>query len=172
MPKRTQSYDAWQMDRLTRPRAAAAFLNAARADSNEMFLVALRKVAQAHQMAKVAKHANVQRESLYRALSEDGNPTHFTLSSVLEALELDFEVVPRAKRQGPNTGARENEKQNAVSTTFHESVADIGRYRSQYGAKVSSDKQKYENAIDKNERNQISSSYDFDQQNLAAGIGA
>lgn len=108
MPKKTQSYDAWQMNRLSRPDAASSFLNAARADSLEMFLLALRKVAQAHQMARVAKEANVQRETLYRALSGEGNPTIGTLSSVLDVLGLDFIVSPKKKSptSDPNTKER------------------------------------------------------------------
>jgi probable addiction module antidote protein len=96
------------MDRLSRPDAASSFLNAARADSLEMFLLALRKVAQAHQMARVAKEANIQRETLYRALSGEGNPTISTLSSVLDVLGLDFIVSPKNKptNSDPNTKER------------------------------------------------------------------
>jgi probable addiction module antidote protein len=97
MPKKTQSYDTWQMNRLVHPDAASSFLNAARADSHEMFLLALRKVAQAHQMTRVAKEANVQRETLYRAFSEEGNPTIATLSSVLDVLGIDFIFSPKKK---------------------------------------------------------------------------
>ncbi len=133
MPKRTQSYDAWQMDKLTLPGAAASFLNAARADSNEMFLVALRKVAQAHQMAWVAKQANVQRETLYRALSESGNPTHLTLSAILDALELDFQVIPKKKPRSFDEGSRDSapKQQAAVATEASQesSVVDIEAFR-------------------------------------------
>jgi probable addiction module antidote protein len=102
VPKKTQPYDTWQADRLSHPDAASAFLNAARADSLEMFLLALRKVAQAHQMARVAKEANIQRETLYRALSGDGNPTIVTLSSVLDVLGLDFILSPKKKPTVPD----------------------------------------------------------------------
>lgn len=103
MPKRSQSYNAWQMERLSRPRAAASFLNAARKDSLEMFLVALRKVAQAHQMVRVAKEANIQRETLYHALSEEGNPTLATLDSVLAAVGLRFEIMAREPAEFPSS---------------------------------------------------------------------
>jgi len=92
MPKRTQSYNAWQMDRLSRPNAAMSFLNAALSDSQEMFLVALRKVAQAREMAAVAKEAGIQRETLYHALSEQGNPTLTTFTSILTALGLTMRI--------------------------------------------------------------------------------
>jgi probable addiction module antidote protein len=93
MPKRTQSYSAWQSEKLSDPSIAVGYLNSALAESHEMFLLALRKVAQSHQMAKVAKDANVQRETLYHALSENGNPTFVTLSAILEAVGLNIAVV-------------------------------------------------------------------------------
>ncbi len=42
-------------------------------------------MTQAHQMTKVAKDSGVQRETLYRSLSEQGNPTLQTLTLVLGA---------------------------------------------------------------------------------------
>lgn len=54
---------------------------------------ALGKVAQANQMAKVAKESGVQRETLYRSLSERGNPTLDTLTGVLSALDLRISIV-------------------------------------------------------------------------------
>jgi len=51
-------------------------------------------VAQSRQMAKVAKDAGVQRETLYRSLSEQGNPTLETLSSVLAALGMKISIAP------------------------------------------------------------------------------
>ena len=104
MPKRTTSYSEWQNDRLTRPNAAAGYLNAALGDSREMFLLALRKVAQAHQMAKVAKAANLQRETLYHALSEEGNPTLSTLESILSTVGLQLRIVSKEAEQhaGPS----------------------------------------------------------------------
>src|SRR5260370_28580419 len=63
-------------------------------DSAQMFLEALRDVAQARQMAKVARDAGVTRESLYRATSEIGNPTLDTFVSILRALHLKFTIEP------------------------------------------------------------------------------
>jgi probable addiction module antidote protein len=60
-----------------------------------VFLKALKKVAQARQMTKVAQEAGVQRETLYRSLSENGNPTLETLSSVLHALGMELRVAAR-----------------------------------------------------------------------------
>jgi probable addiction module antidote protein len=51
--------------------------------------VALRDVAEARKgISKIASVAKLNRESLYRALSESGNPTFCTLGSIWEALQL------------------------------------------------------------------------------------
>lgn len=97
MPKRTRDHQSWLVEKLTDPARASDYLNAAHEDSREMFLEALRDVAQAHQMSKVAKGAGVTRESLYRATSEIGNPTLETFESVLNVLGLSFKIeVARA----------------------------------------------------------------------------
>ncbi len=92
VPKRTQSYQSWRLSKLADPFNAASYLNAAINDSPEMFLKALRNVAQARQIAKVARDAGVTRESLYRATSEIGNPTLDTFVSILSALRLKFTI--------------------------------------------------------------------------------
>ena len=60
-----------------------------------VYLAALRTVAEAKGMAKLAKAAGVPRESLYRALSSNGNPRFSTLHAVLKAagLKMAVEVV-------------------------------------------------------------------------------
>lgn len=94
MPKTTRSYRSWQLDKLSDPERAASYLNAALQESPKVFKSALAKVAQANQMSKVAKEAGVQRESLYRSLSDQGNPTLETLRGVLGAVGLHLAVTP------------------------------------------------------------------------------
>jgi probable addiction module antidote protein len=96
MPKRTRDYHAFLVKRLADPKAAEGYLNAAINDSSEMFLKALRNVAEARRMSRVAKEAGVSRESLYRTLSGEGNPRFDTLTSVLSVLglRLKLEVFP------------------------------------------------------------------------------
>lgn len=90
---------------------AAEYLSAAKADSSEAFLVALRDVAEARKgMRRVAKDAKVNRESLYRALSKKGNPSVSTLYAVLDALGIDVKFV--AKRTTNSYG--EGSKRRAV----------------------------------------------------------
>jgi probable addiction module antidote protein len=78
------------------PALAAAYLSEAAEDGDpRVYLAALRTVAEAKGMARLAKAAGVPRESLYRALSSNGNPRFSTLHAVLKAagLKMAVEVV-------------------------------------------------------------------------------
>jgi probable addiction module antidote protein len=61
-------------------------------DEPRVLLIALRHVAQAHGIAKVAKPAGVERENLYRSLSVHGNPRLSMLVAVTKAIELRLTV--------------------------------------------------------------------------------
>lgn len=77
------------------PDFAAEYLRAALEDEDEprVLLVALRRIAEARGgIAKVAKAAGVERESLYRALSARGNPRLSTLAAVTKAMGLKLTV--------------------------------------------------------------------------------
>jgi probable addiction module antidote protein len=77
------------------PDFAAEYLRAALEDQDEprVLLVALRRVAEARGgIAKVAKASGVERESLYRALSANGNPRLSTLVAVTKAMGLKLTV--------------------------------------------------------------------------------
>ena len=93
MTIKTSSYRQSLLAALLDPAEASAYLNAALEDSPQAFLKAVRNVAQSRQMVKVAKDAGVQRETLYRSLSEQGNPTFETLSSVLAALGMKISIT-------------------------------------------------------------------------------
>src|SRR6266852_4326195 len=77
------------------PAFAVEYLKAAldEADEPEVLLVALRRIAEARGgVAKVAKAAGLERESLYRALSARGNPRLSTLVAVTKAVGLQLTV--------------------------------------------------------------------------------
>jgi probable addiction module antidote protein len=77
------------------PEFAAEYLKAAMqsADEPDVLLMALRRVAEARGgLAKVAKLAGIERESLYRALSPRGNPRLSTLVAVTKAMGLKLTV--------------------------------------------------------------------------------
>jgi probable addiction module antidote protein len=70
----------------------AGYLKAAIADEPRVLLVALRQLAAAHGMPEVARRAKIERESLYRALSAEGNPSFATVAKVAKALGLRLHV--------------------------------------------------------------------------------
>src|ERR1051325_10451300 len=73
------------------PQFAAEYLKAALEDVEDprILLIALRQIAEARGgIAKVAKAAGIERESLYRALSPRGNPRLSTLVAVTRAIGL------------------------------------------------------------------------------------
>jgi probable addiction module antidote protein len=77
------------------PKFAAQYLRAALEDDDEprVLLIALRRIAEARGgIAKVAKAAGIERESLYRVLSLRGNPRLSTLVAVTKAVGLKLTV--------------------------------------------------------------------------------
>lgn len=94
MTIKTSSYRQSLLNALLDPAEASAYLNAALDDSPGAFLKALKNVAQARPMTEVARDSGIQRETLYRSFSEQGNPTFETLSSVLGALGMKLSIAP------------------------------------------------------------------------------
>ena len=93
MSKASRPYRPELLKALQDPAEAAEYLNAAlEENSNELFLLALRNVAEAHGMKKLAEDAQLNRESMYRMLSEQGNPQFASLSAILRQLGLKLSV--------------------------------------------------------------------------------
>ncbi|HET6143841.1 MAG TPA: addiction module antidote protein [Candidatus Acidoferrales bacterium] len=118
MPKRTKEYHSWLIERLSNPKEAAFYLNEARKDSKKIFLKALRNVAEAHRIARVAEETGLNRETLYRTLSENGNPSLETYDSVIASLGLDYDFRPKeieAENQ-IKSGGNSNSVSNEVET--------------------------------------------------------
>jgi probable addiction module antidote protein len=70
-----RDYDDYLIESLKDRRLAEAYLNAAlEEDDARVFLLALRDVAQARGMSKLAARSKLNRESLYKMLSKRGNP--------------------------------------------------------------------------------------------------
>jgi probable addiction module antidote protein len=107
MPKRTRSYKAGQLERLKDPEYAAEYVNAAiEAGDSAAFLLALRNVAEAKTMSVVADHAGVSRESIYRMLSETGNPCYTNLLGIFSALGMKFNIQPAQPPQEESCEAK------------------------------------------------------------------
>ena len=83
-----RSYSASMLESLKDPKEAEAYLNASLDENDpELFLLALRNVAEAQGgMSKFAKKARLNRESLYRMLSEKGNPQLDSLTQLLDVM--------------------------------------------------------------------------------------
>jgi len=115
MPKRTSSYRQRLLEDLRDPQEAANYINAAMDDrSPEMFLLALRDVAEAHKMSTVAKGTGVAREAIYRILSQRGNPRLSSLWNLFPTLGLDFFVRPRVSKRKPGVRRQQHPLQNTV----------------------------------------------------------
>jgi probable addiction module antidote protein len=89
------------------PATAAAYVNAALEeeveDEEELFLLALRTIAQAHGMSNLAAETALKRENLYRMLSAAGNPRLSSLCTLLRALGLRLAVDIRGSQRSART---------------------------------------------------------------------
>jgi probable addiction module antidote protein len=70
----------------------AVFEDAFEHDDTSLIASALGDVARSKGMTAIAEETGLSRESLYRTLSEAGNPTLSTLNGVLNALGLRLSV--------------------------------------------------------------------------------
>ena len=96
MKKKSVSYDAGLQEDLVDPIEAAAYLNAALEDGNQdVFLMALRDVAKSHGLTRLARETSLNRENMYRILSEEGNPQLSSLKMLLDSLGLRLAVEPK-----------------------------------------------------------------------------
>lgn len=114
--KPSENYRAELLDELRRdPEYAAEYLSSAKADSNEAFLIALRDVVEAGMgMKNVARAAKLNRESLYRALSRQGNPSIDTLDSLLSALGIEIRFAPKTAMAPPKGRPRRPSRKTRV----------------------------------------------------------
>lgn len=98
---RSKNYQEWLIERLRDHDEAVAYLNTALEESlkgdeesQQLFLTALRNVAEAQGgIGALAKKARLGRESLYKTLSETGNPKWQTLVSLIMALGLNLRLT-------------------------------------------------------------------------------
>jgi probable addiction module antidote protein len=95
MKPRLKSYHEYLIEKLRDPGEREAYLNAALEDGDpKTLLKALRNVAEATGgMRKLASKTNLSRESLYRMLSERGNPELRSLGRVLSSFGLSLRVA-------------------------------------------------------------------------------
>ena len=97
MSKVTTEYEEGLKAALTDPDEAAAYLTAALEENDqEIFLLALRDIAEARGFSQIAQDSQLNRENLYRMLSATGNPQLSSLNALLRSvgLRLAVEVAP------------------------------------------------------------------------------
>lgn len=91
----THAYDV--AEQLRTPEEMAAYLDAwlvEAPDDAPGIARALGDIARARGMTQVARDAGLSREGLYRALSEEGNPSFATILKVAKALGLRLHAEP------------------------------------------------------------------------------
>jgi probable addiction module antidote protein len=77
--------------------AQVAYLEAALEDGDPAVVAAaLGDIARARGMSEVARRAGLGRESLYKALSRDGNPELATVLRVVRALGMELHASARS----------------------------------------------------------------------------
>lgn len=70
-----------------------AYLQAVLEENDPVLLrLALGDIAKAKGMSDIAKQVGVNRQSLYKSLSEDGNPAYDTVQKVIAALGMKLTV--------------------------------------------------------------------------------
>ena len=92
-----QTYPWDAADHIETKEDMAAYLEAALEDGDPALVVAaLGDIARSKGMTHIARETGLGRESLYKALSIEGNPEFATVLKVLQTLGLRLQVVPIA----------------------------------------------------------------------------
>ena len=95
----SKAYQPELIKSLRNPREAAKYLNAALEDGDqEAFLLAIRNVTEAQGgIGQLSEKAKLNRESLYRMLSERGNPELRSLDALLHAFGFRLAIAVEDK---------------------------------------------------------------------------
>lgn len=98
MMVKTKTWDA--SEHLDSEEMVFAYINAALEDGDPALIAAaLGDVAKARGMTEIARSAGLSRESLYRALSRDGNPEFGTVMKVMKVLGIGLAASPSAQKE-------------------------------------------------------------------------
>ncbi|GAB1355026.1 MAG TPA: putative addiction module antidote protein [Candidatus Rifleibacterium sp.] len=91
--KSTKDHQKSLLETLKDPKEAAEYLNAALEEgNNELFLLALKNIVKAYGVTNIARKAHLNRENLYKMLSEKGNPELASLWSILNSIGLKISI--------------------------------------------------------------------------------
>jgi probable addiction module antidote protein len=99
MNKASKPYKELLIESLKDPEQAVAYLNAAleedegKKESYEVFLMALRNVAEAWGFSHLANISDLDRSGIYKMLSQKGNPRISSLKSLLDSMGLRLTIA-------------------------------------------------------------------------------
>jgi probable addiction module antidote protein len=100
MSKKLRNHDEVVLEQLLNPEMVKAYLDVALEEYEQdgdlgFFLEALRNVVEAHPgMTHLAEKTGLNRQNLYRVLSQEGNPELRTISLILHNLGYRLSVQP------------------------------------------------------------------------------
>lgn len=100
MSKKLRNHDEVVREQLLNPEMAKTYLDVALEDYEQdgdlaFFLEALRNVVEAREgMSRLAEKTGLNRQNLYRVLSQEGNPELRTISLILHNLGYRLSVQP------------------------------------------------------------------------------
>jgi probable addiction module antidote protein len=80
----------------TEEQAAAYLEDIFKSGDPDLIVAAIGDVARARGMSKVADDANLGRESLYKSLSQGGNPSFATVLKVMDILGYKMQIMPKS----------------------------------------------------------------------------
>jgi len=102
MANKTIRYHDDLIESLRNPKERAAYINAALEEGNpKVLLKALRNVAESNGgMARLSSKTKLARGSLYRMLSQKGNPELASLGKILQCYGLKILVQPERATSG------------------------------------------------------------------------
>lgn len=97
--KPAKDYHRDLIEDLKDPVEASAYLNAAlEAGEREAFLLALKNVLEARGgMTQIARQAKINRVSLYKMLSANGNPAFENILRLLQTAGIRLQLTPKSR---------------------------------------------------------------------------
>ena len=83
--------------------------------------VALNDIARVENMSQLARHIGMTREGLYKALSDNGNPTFTTIMRITRALGMQLRITEPVEPQDPVNG-KPNVFDHATKELSHDAM--------------------------------------------------
>ena len=113
--KKYNDYHEFLIECLKEPAQAAEYLNVSLEERDkDMFLVALKNVAEAHGgMGELSRLTKLNRANLYKIFSEKGNPEMQTLVQILDKFGLRLAITEKKRPPPAKKSPKELKKKAA-----------------------------------------------------------